>query len=298
MAIVTTMRADFVAACLDYGKLVQPIQDQAVWLGPLQGEDLIQAIGQPARDQGYTLGSGLLEFILDDVKAEKNCLPLLEFALTELWEQRDSQKRELPLQAYIDMQRLTGALNKRAEDVYNNELNTKEERNWARRICLELVRIGPDVQDLRQRQPRKALLAMGETQADQDTIDEVIEILVQGRLLVATTAGEVDLGHEALMIGWKRFGHWQQEDRDRRRLIQRVRDTEREWNGKGRDDNYLLQGGLLAEVREQWQTLEAEFISSTRKFYYHSKEKRKQAESALEEAKEKRKPPTWPRAHS
>lgn len=80
---------------------------------------------------------------MEDVKAEKNCLPLLEFALTELWEQRDPQKRLLPLAVYRDMQRLTGALNKRAETVYWDDLKTDTERQWAERICLALVRMAP-----------------------------------------------------------------------------------------------------------------------------------------------------------
>ncbi|MEM1427723.1 MAG: ATP-binding protein, partial [Cyanobacteria bacterium P01_H01_bin.130] len=64
LAVVTTMRADFVEPWLDYGELVQTIQDQAVWLGRLQGEDLVRAIAQPAKRQGYELGPGLLELIL------------------------------------------------------------------------------------------------------------------------------------------------------------------------------------------------------------------------------------------
>jgi hypothetical protein len=38
------------------------------------------------------------------------------------------------------MQGLKGALNKRAEAVYNDDLTTDEERTWAKRLCLELVR--------------------------------------------------------------------------------------------------------------------------------------------------------------
>ncbi len=275
LAIVTTMRADFVEQWLDYGDLVQTIQHQAVWLGRLQGEDLVQAIEQPAKDLGYAFGPGLRDLILDDVQVEKNCLPLLEFALTELWEKRDHPQKELPLKAYTDMQRLTGALNKRAEDVYNDNLASDEERQWAKRICLELVRIGPEVKDTRQRQPRGALLDMGKGPRERDVINEVIEALIRGRLLVPTREDEVDLAHEALMVGWQRFAEWRQEDRDRRRLVQRVRDAETEWNSKGQDERYLLQGGLLEEVREQWKALQDCFISSTQRFYQCSDKQEK-----------------------
>jgi energy-coupling factor transporter ATP-binding protein EcfA2 len=180
LAIVTTMRADFVEPWLDYGDLVQTIQNQAVWLGRLQGENLRQAIEQPAKDLGYRFSDGLLDFILRDVQEEKNCLPLLEFALTELWEQRNRQNKELSLTTYTTMQGLKGALNKRAEEVYNDDLTTDEERTWAKRLCLELVRIGPDIKDTRQPQPRENLLALAKTESNQDVLEEVIEALVEG----------------------------------------------------------------------------------------------------------------------
>ncbi len=43
--------------------------------------------------QGYRFGMGLLELLLDDVAQEDNCLPLLEFALQELWNERAVEKR-------------------------------------------------------------------------------------------------------------------------------------------------------------------------------------------------------------
>lgn len=229
---------------------------------------------------------------MEDVKAEKNCLPLLEFALTELWEQRDPQKRLLPLAVYRDMQRLTGALNKRAETVYWDDLKTDTERQWAERICLALVRIGPDVKDTRQRQPRQDLLTLGQ---EAEAINEVIEVLVQGRLLVTDRpststprsnlgAGHwVDLAHEALMTGWAQFAAWRQQGRDLRRLVQRVRDAAKEWQTKAEDERYLMQGGLLAEVREQWPAV-CELAPATRHFYERSDAQEKEQVAFLERA--------------
>jgi WD40 repeat protein/ABC-type Fe3+/spermidine/putrescine transport system ATPase subunit len=300
LAIVTTMRADFVEPWLDYGDLVQTIQDQAVWLGRLQGDDLVRAIEEPAKRQGYQLAPGLLDLILEDVQSEKHCLPLLEFALTALWEQRDTENRVLPLAVYREMQRLRGALNQRAEAVYLEDLKTAAERDWARRICLELVRIGPEVKDTRQRQPRQQLLELGKTAAERETIGEVIEALVRGRLLVAdqpspstpaptpqtslAEGGYIDLAHEALMAGWARFAQWRQQGRDLRRLVQRVRDAEQEWLSKGQDERYLMQGGLLAEVRERWPTVKGDLIGSTQQFYQRSDDQEREQVAFLERA--------------
>ncbi|MEM9449651.1 MAG: hypothetical protein AAGA75_14080 [Cyanobacteria bacterium P01_E01_bin.6] len=157
LAIATTMRADFVEPWLSYGALIGVIQQQAVWLGPLEGQDLRDAIEKPANRQGYRFGEGLLELILADVETETNCLPLLEFALAELWDYRDVGQKLLPTDAYRVMGRLMGALNTRAEQIYGALKAPQQE--WARRVCLKLVRVGTDVKDTRQRQWRGSWLS-------------------------------------------------------------------------------------------------------------------------------------------
>jgi hypothetical protein len=91
LAIVTTMRADFLEPCLSYESLTRLIQNEAVYMPPLVGAELEEAIATPAKLQGYSFEKGLLGEILQDVGKEKGCLPLLQFALTELWEQRNRQ---------------------------------------------------------------------------------------------------------------------------------------------------------------------------------------------------------------
>ena len=275
LAIVTTMREDFVESWLSYGSLIQAIQQQAVRLGSLEGEDLIKAIVEPAKKLGYCFGEGLLELILADVEQEKNCLPLLEFALTELWKDRDKKQRRLTATAYRQMGGVKGALNKRAEQIYR-QLNSNQQ-DWVRRICLKLVRTGLDVKDISQRQLEEALLSLSSQPRDKKLIKRVINKLVTERLLVIVGDNYVELAYEDLMVGWCRFAGWREQNRDLRRLVQRVEDAEKDWKAKGKDDLYLLQGGILTEVREHWSTLEAEFTLGTQVFYQLSdKQEKKQ----------------------
>ena len=53
---------------------------------------------------------------------------------------------------------------------------------------------------------------------------------------------------------------------------------------KGKQEGYLLQGGLLAEVREQWNTLEAELGQSTQRYYQQSDQQERQQIAFLERA--------------
>lgn len=242
LSIVMTIRSEFTHDLFQvYNNLFQRNKDSILWLGQLQGEDLREAIKLPAMNQGYTLEAGLMELLVNDVQAEMNFLPLLEFALTELWDRREKARKELPLRTYMDMNRLSGALDKRAEDVYNDALRTEDERSWIKRIFLELVRFGIQGIDTRERKTRKSLIAMGPTPTEQSVIDKVIEVLIQGRLLASTNEHEIDLVHETLMSGWKRFSKWRKENREDKLLVQQLGDAVTEWQREG--DSFLLQGG-------------------------------------------------------
>jgi len=268
LAIVTTMRADFLEPCLSYESLTRLIQDEAVYMPPLVGADLEEAIASPAKLQGYRFEKGLLGAILQDVGQEKGCLPLLQFTLTELWEERDKQAHLLTIAKYRQLSGVNGALNRYAENLYKSF--TEQQQDWVKRIFLKLVRTGAEAKDTRQRQPKAKLMSIADDSPfDQQALRNTLAQLVQGRLLVTDhdQQGEagVDLAHEALMESWERFAQWRQEDRELRRLIDRVEDAMREWHKEPKDNN-LMMGGLLAQVRARWSELELNLPASTKEF--------------------------------
>jgi signal transduction histidine kinase/energy-coupling factor transporter ATP-binding protein EcfA2 len=290
LAIVTTMRADFLEPCLSYESLTQLIQNEAVYMPPLVGAQLEEAIAKPANLQGYHFEEGLLGAILHDIGQEKGCLPLLQFALTELWEQRDKQTHQLMLAKYNQLGGLIGALNRHAEQIYHSF--REQQQDWVKRIFLKLVRTGAEEKDTRQRQPKSKLLALiGENPAAQQTLSKVLDQLIDGRLLVTDREGEdwVDLTHEALMEGWKRFTYWRQQDRELRRLIDRIEDSLPEWQKNPQAEN-LMMGGLLTQVRERWSELEPHLPREAQEFYQESNA-REQTVQALRqsEAREREK---------
>ena len=146
LAIVTTMRADFLEPCLSYELLTQLIQTQTIYIPPLVGADLEEAIASPANLQGYQLEKGLLGAIQHEVIGqEKGCLPLLQFALTELWEQRDRQTHQLTVAKYNELDGVTGALNRHTEKLYASL--TEQQQDCVKRIFLKLVRTGAENKD-------------------------------------------------------------------------------------------------------------------------------------------------------
>lgn len=248
MKAVITMRADFVEACLTDAALTQAIQTDAVWLGAMTRTDLEDAIVKPAAIQGVKLQDRLLAKILQDVEAEENCLPLLEFALQQLWDLRVGA--ELTLAGYQKLDGVVGALNAHAEEIYK-QLAVRKQEEWAKRVLLRLVRTGEGTKDTRQRQARANLLAMGKNAEEKETIASVISTLVDGRLLVSDRVDEqdvIDLSHEALMLSWKRFVGWRESDRETRRLVDKIEDAKREWQTQ-KKRAYLLDGRLLKDAR-------------------------------------------------
>ncbi|MBG1265752.1 nSTAND1 domain-containing NTPase [Nostoc sp. WHI] len=275
LAVVITMRSDFLEQCSDYPSLNKLIENQLVLMPRITGVDLKETITEPAKLQGHSVEERLVLKILEDVGKEPGYLPLMEFALTRLWEKRDQQKHQLTLEQYENFQGLTGALNFHAENVYLYEdyqqdsptqERNEQQKDWIKQIFLRLVRTGEGEKDTRQRQPKAELLAIaGNDQKQQEALSELLdEGLVKGRLLVAGKDEQgkawIDLAHEALIESWETFVRWRRQDRDLRRLSDRLADALREWLNKWENEKYLMQGGLLAEVRENWEKLE--FLSS------------------------------------
>jgi WD40 repeat protein len=304
LSVVTTMRADFLEPCLRYPSLYQQIQKQAVFMPPLAGIDLRDAITEPAQRQGYILEEELVFKILEDVGKEPGFLPLLEFALTKLWHKRDQEKYLLTLEEYKKLGGLAGALDLHAEQVYRyrdfasdspvNERDEKE-KNWIQRIFLRLVRTGEQEKDTRQRQPKVRLLAIaGDELEEQEALGELLEGeggLVQGRLLVTGQDRQevepwVDLAHEALLEGWNRLRKWRKEDRQLLRLIERIEHAFREWHNSPNEKKHenLMSRGLLVLAREQWQQLKPYLESEVEKFFEISDTSERRGQQALAKA--------------
>jgi energy-coupling factor transporter ATP-binding protein EcfA2 len=149
LKVVITMRSDFLESCSDYPSLNKLIENQLVLMPRITGVDLKETITEPAKLQGHSVEERLVLKILEDVGKEPGYLPLMEFALTRLWEKRDQQKHQLTLEQYENFQGLTGALNFHAENVYLYEdyqqdcptqERNEQEKDWIKQIFLRLVR--------------------------------------------------------------------------------------------------------------------------------------------------------------
>lgn len=241
ITLIIAMRADFVSQALIYRPLTDALQRGGVVLGPMSRHELRRAIEEPARNRGIVFEPGLTERLLDDVGQEPGNLPLLQFALSELWARRTGYV--ITHDAYDAIGRVSGALASYADQVYA-QLSTAEQVT-ARRLLIQLVQPGDETGDTRRPALRSEL---------SDAAWTLTQKLADLRLVVTghSDRGEsVELVHEALIRGWVQLCEWMDEDRDFRRWQQRLRAYLQQWIASDRETDALLRGVVLTEA-ERW----------------------------------------------
>ena len=127
--LLLTLRADFMGQALAHYPLAQVLQDASLMLTPMTHEELWAAIEKPAELQGAAFEPGLVVRILDDVGEEPGALPLLEFALTLLWERHVSGW--LTHAAYEEIGQAEGALARYAEQVFGESRRDRPDASTA-----------------------------------------------------------------------------------------------------------------------------------------------------------------------
>ncbi|MGW5237012.1 nSTAND1 domain-containing NTPase, partial [Streptomyces nodosus] len=190
---VLTLRGDYYGRAIAYRRFSDALQDHVVNLPPMNRTELRSAIVEPARTRQLDLEEGLVDRILDDVGNEPGHLPLLEFALTLLWDRQSSGK--LTHTAYEAVGEVVGAIATRAEEMYS--ALSPQQQDTARQLLTRLVRVAPigeEGEDARRRTPVVEVAGLAR-------VDEVIAALTDTRLLVTDSDERgrptVEVAHEA-----------------------------------------------------------------------------------------------------
>lgn len=243
LVVVATLRADFLADPLLAPGLGELLRTGTELATPLSRDELERAIVRPAEAVGVQLEPGLPAEVAAEVARQPGELPLLQYALTELFERSDG--RRLTCAGFRAVGGVMGALARRAEEIHAG-LNA-EGREIARQVFLRLVVAGESGQPTARRVPRAEILAVAD---DKRQVDEVIDAFGRARLLsfdrdAVTGEPTVQVAHEALLARWERLATWIDEERDDLRVRRRLADAAAEWTLAGRDPGFLLAGSRL-----------------------------------------------------
>jgi WD40 repeat protein/energy-coupling factor transporter ATP-binding protein EcfA2 len=289
--VIITLRADFYDRPLMHPEFSGLMRQRTEVVLPLKAEELSQAIRKPAERVGVALEPGLIPVIMADVSEQPGALPMLQYALTELFEGREDNT--LTREAYQAIGGVSMALARRAEEVH---IDLDEvSRATARQVFLRLVTLGEGAEDTRRRvlQSELTSIQMPGSAEDGDPLQQVIEKFGSSRLLrfdrdPATRTPTVEVAHEALLREWGRLRGWLDESRADLRMQRVLGNTAEDWLEADCDPSYLLRGARLTQYEAWIELTDLAMTEAERDYLDVSLEERRarQAAEAERQARE------------
>ena len=293
--IVLTLRADFFDRPLQLPQLAELIKTNHIVVTPLNRAELEDAILQPARLAGVSFEAGVVSAIVDDIRDQPGMLPLLQYALTELFERRTYTI--ISRSAYADLGGVTGVLGKRAEEIFGGF--SAENQALTRQLFLRLVTLGEGVEDTRRRVLVSELEMLGLDGNPLSVLSDLttaygLPITEYGaaRLLSfdrdpITRTPTVEVAHEALLREWPRLRGWLNESRDELRLQRRLGVLSAEYTQSNADTSFLLRGGQLQQF-EDWAASTTIALTTDEQHYLDASIAARTTSQAEEAARQRR----------
>ena len=239
---VVTLRRDFLDALLEIPNLGAPL---------IRGTQLVLPLTRSAWVAVLEDGLGAFQYRLEDaamktelageLQATSEAMPLVAFALTKLWEERDSERRVIPRAALQRIGGLAGALEHHAEETLAKLVSAHgaHAEEVTRRVLVALT-------TARGTRARRAKDELAREVGDARYV-HVLASLEKARLVVEDE-GQVALAHEALLDQWRRLRGWVEASRGDRQLAAEIEEASAGWTARAGTDR-LWRGARLAEAR-------------------------------------------------
>lgn len=259
--VIAAARSDFYHRCLEIPELAALKEQGGQYdLLPPTPDELRQIIVEPARAAGLRFetspeGERLDAVLLEAATRNPGTLPLLEFALEQLYqlarsETLDEPTRLLTHKDYNAIGGLEGALARHAEETLNQL--PERVKSAFDDVMSMAVSVTP--------QGRAALPIDLRGFPAETPARELIDALVDARLMMTESrsdgAATARLVHDALLTHWRRLADWAEENEELLRIRGRVEGAWRYWLESQRDSTYLLaEGKPLADGRRLLEKL-------------------------------------------
>lgn len=280
--VILSMRADFYGHPANYPELGRLVNQNSDLVLPMNISELRNAIEKPARlsDVGLSFDSGLVAEIIfalrERDKALAGALPLLQFTLERLFEERDAT--QLTWETYNSLGNpqegisgVEGAIGTHCEVVFNTlPENVKAKLG---QVFLPLVNIDETTGEAtRRRALQSSVIVDDETKL-------FVQRFIKNRLLQTGQENEtvyIEITHEALFRSWERLKEWLTSAQEDLILLRQVKTATAEWHRRGKD--YLRWNherlGLVYEMIERLQPE----LNDTEKVFIEAEQERLQRE--------------------
>jgi basic membrane lipoprotein Med (substrate-binding protein (PBP1-ABC) superfamily)/DNA-binding SARP family transcriptional activator len=278
--VVLTLRADFYDRPLLHGEFAALFTAGVINVLPMAADEIEAAVVGPARRVGVDVDPALLAELVADTTDQRGALPLLQYALTELFEHRTGQALEL--REYREVGGLRALLSRRSEECYR--ALDDQQREVALQVFLRLVTLSDEARPSRRRAVLHEFTAL-----DPVALSAVLDEFGRHRLLSfdrdrVTGEAVVEVAHEALLWEWERLAGWCDTYRDDLRRHRSLAAMAAEWDSTDRHPDYLITGGRLEEF-EAWSERTTLRLSAIERAFLDSALERRRAELAGEEAR-------------
>ncbi|MGH8571424.1 MAG: trypsin-like peptidase domain-containing protein, partial [Gammaproteobacteria bacterium] len=281
VTVVVVLRDDFYGRLAAAAPGLMRLVQQALINVPalVEADELHDIIKAPADLAGLTIEPSLVERIAGDAAlaapppdvpsggAAITVLPLLEFALTELWHRREDGR--LTHDAYKQIGGVVGGLARWCDQAYHSL--PPSQQPLARRIVTSLVRLGDETANIPPTRQRRTLADLrsekaGIPQGSDSDFDTVVTALANRRLLITSRdpiskEPIVELVHDTLIRQWGLLSEWLAEDHDFLTWCHDLEADHEQWKAQTPPDPERLLRGSALDHALHWRQLRGNELS-------------------------------------
>lgn len=271
--ILLTVRADFYGALQNseppFFELLKP---NLIDLEPMSPNQLKAAIEKPIAKTGLQFDEGLIEQLLEAVGAEQGQLPILQFALAQLWTNRDRDRNQVTFETYHGLGGIKNVIKTHADDVIQN-LDADAQR-VAKFTLPRLVNLGEFGNDVKLRVPlanfsEEQQAVLRDLSGEESRLLSVLRSRESG--IPNEEVEHVELVHEELIRSWPTLRNWINEDLELHQLLGRLRASHKQYLENDENPDFLIpQGKPLEDAKQLLDAYEATYLGELAPFVKRS----------------------------
>ncbi|MEL6185437.1 MAG: protein kinase, partial [Myxococcota bacterium] len=240
LKVLATVRADLLTQVARLPTLGEQVGRGLHLLRPMNPDRIRRTITDPAEAMGFQFESeAMVDELLAFTEESPSSLPLLQFALSRLWEERDDARSLLTEEGLSRIGGVAGALARHADLVIDSLL--PQQRAIARNLLMGMV--GPG--------GVRITRSSDELVGQRESWRAVFDRLVEGRLISVSDdeqGTQCTLVHEVLVRRWDALARWVAADAEQARIREGLRKAAADWRALGEGREGLWSGQRLREA--------------------------------------------------
>jgi WD40 repeat protein len=225
--VVLTMRSEYLGKCTKFSGLAEALNEGQFLLPRLGRQQLREIIEAPVTMAGGRISPDLVQQLLNDAADESDELPLLQFALSLMWDQSAKDREQGKPISLAHYQAIGSSIVKSLNNVADDTIR-KLARNvdGGERILRELFQrlAEPGRDDEEVRRPTRMSELVKVTSAREPLIRDFTKALSDIGLITVSSDKdpEIDITHESLIRRWTTLTNWIREEAKDADIYQRL----------------------------------------------------------------------------